>query len=69
VVLAVPVTVPYVRYSIRAAHWWLARALSGLLERSGLEKQEIDGLTVSSFTGARYRDRPHPASRSLPALA
>jgi acetyl-CoA acetyltransferase len=50
VVLAVPVTVPYVRYSIRAAHWWLARALSGLLERSGLEKQEIDGLTVSSFT-------------------
>ena len=48
--LAVPVTVPYVRYSIRAAHWWLARALSLLLKESGLGKDEIDGLTVSSFT-------------------
>ena len=45
-----PVTVPYVRYSIRAAHWWLARALSLLLKQSGLKKDEIDGLTVSSFT-------------------
>jgi acetyl-CoA acetyltransferase len=50
VVLAVPVTVPYVRYSIRAAHWWLARALSGLLKDSRLKKQDIDGLSVSSFT-------------------
>jgi acetyl-CoA acetyltransferase len=50
VVLAAPVTVPYVRYSIRAAHWWLARAFSGLLQTSGLKKDEIDGLTVSSFT-------------------
>lgn len=49
-VLAVPVTVPYVRYSIRAAHWWLARALSLLLKGSGVKKDEIDGLTVSSFT-------------------
>jgi len=46
----VPVTVPYVRYSIRAAHWWLARALSLLLKESGLEKDDVDGLTVSSFT-------------------
>jgi acetyl-CoA acetyltransferase len=50
VAVAVPVTVPYVRYSIRAAHWWLARAFSELLERSGLKKEEVDGLTVSSFT-------------------
>ncbi|MCD6040640.1 MAG: acetyl-CoA acetyltransferase [Burkholderiales bacterium] len=50
VVLAAPVTVPYVRYSIRAAHWWLARAFSFLLKNSGLKKDEIDGLTVSSFT-------------------
>jgi acetyl-CoA acetyltransferase len=49
-VLAAPVTVPYVRYSIRAAHWWLARALHALLEASRLRKEEIDGLTVSSFT-------------------
>jgi acetyl-CoA acetyltransferase len=50
VVLAAPVTVPYVRYSIRSAHWWLARAFSLLLEKSSLEKCEVDGLTVSSFT-------------------
>ncbi len=50
VVLAAPVTVPYVRYSIRAAHWWLARAFDSLLKHAGLEKDEVDGLTVSSFT-------------------
>ena len=50
VAVAVPVTVPYVRYSIRAAHWWLARALSSLLEQSKLGKEELDGLAVSSFT-------------------
>jgi acetyl-CoA acetyltransferase len=50
VVLAAPVSVPYVRYSIRSAHWWLARALSELLKTTGLGKGEIDGLTVSSFT-------------------
>jgi acetyl-CoA acetyltransferase len=50
VAVAVPVTVPYVRYSIRAAHWWLAKTFSGLLKVSGLQKQDIDGLTVSSFT-------------------
>ena len=50
VAVAVPVTVPYVRYSIRAAHWWLARALAQLLEQSGVKKDELDGLAVSSFT-------------------
>jgi acetyl-CoA acetyltransferase len=50
VAVAVPVTVPYVRYSIRAAHWWLARALSEIIHRSGLKKDDIDGLSVSSFT-------------------
>jgi acetyl-CoA acetyltransferase len=50
VAVAVPVTVPYVRYSIRAAHWWLARAFSELLKKSGLKKSDVDGLTVSSFT-------------------
>jgi len=50
VALAVPVTVPYVRYSIRAAHWWLARAFSELLKTSKLRKGDVDGLTVSSFT-------------------
>jgi acetyl-CoA acetyltransferase len=50
VAVAVPVTVPYVRYSIRAAHWWLARALAEIISRSGLKKDDIDGLSVSSFT-------------------
>jgi acetyl-CoA acetyltransferase len=50
VVVAAPVTVPYVRYSIRAAHWWLARALSEIIHRSGLQKEQIDGVSVSSFT-------------------
>src|SRR5947199_2669975 len=50
VAVAVPVTIPYVRYSIRAAHWWLARCLADLLKKSGLKKDDIDGLSVSSFT-------------------
>src|SRR5256885_3323301 len=50
VAVAVPVTVPYVRYSIRAAHWWLARCLAELLKGAGLKKSEVDGLSVSSFT-------------------
>jgi acetyl-CoA acetyltransferase len=50
VAVAVPVTVPYARYSIRSAHWWLARALSQIIQQSGLKKADIDGLTISSFT-------------------
>src|SRR5207245_10613786 len=50
VAVAVPVTVPYVRYSIRAAHWWLARCISEILKSAGLKKNAIDGLSVSSFT-------------------
>lgn len=50
IAVAVPVTVPYERYSIRSAHWFLARALAALVEGSGLPKARIDGLCVSSFT-------------------
>ena len=50
VVVTTPVTVPYVRYSIRGAHWFLAGALAELLKQSGLDKDKIDGLCVSSFT-------------------
>jgi len=49
VAIVAPVTVPYERYSIRSAHWWAARALAKLLEHSGLRKDEVDGLCVSSF--------------------
>ncbi|HVL57926.1 MAG TPA: hypothetical protein VM491_15635, partial [Burkholderiaceae bacterium] len=43
VAVAVPVTVPYVRYSIRAAHWFIARALAELLQRAQLQKSQVDG--------------------------
>ena len=49
-VVAVPVTVPYVRHSIRGAHWFIARALRDLLEGSGLAKADLEGLCLSSFT-------------------
>ena len=50
IVLAAPVTVPYERYSIRQAQWWVGTALRELVQTSGLAKQDIDGLAVSSFT-------------------
>ncbi len=50
VVVTAPVTVPYVRYSIHGAHWFLARALAELSKRAGLGKDRLDGLCVSSFT-------------------
>jgi len=50
VAIAIPVTIPYVRHSSRGAHWFAARALAELLERSGLEKRAVDGLCFSSFT-------------------
>lgn len=50
VAVAVPVTVPYVRYSIRSAHWFLAKALRGLCDGAGIGKEAIDGLCVASFT-------------------
>jgi acetyl-CoA acetyltransferase len=50
VVVTTPVTVPYVRYSIHGAHWFLAAALAELLKRAGLSKDKVDGLCVSSFT-------------------
>ena len=50
VAVCVPVTVPYVRYSTRGAHWFLGRAVRALLDASGLRKDDIDGLTVSSFS-------------------
>ncbi|WP_442594206.1 thiolase family protein [Parapusillimonas sp. JC17] len=50
VVAAAPITVPYVRYSVESAHWWLGRALRGLVQSAGIEKHDIDGMCVSSFT-------------------
>lgn len=49
VVVCAPVTVPYERYSLRSAHWFIARALKAILDRTGLARSDIDGLCVSSF--------------------
>jgi acetyl-CoA acetyltransferase len=50
VAVAVPVTVPYVRYSTHGAHWFIGRALEALVKASGIAKEQIDGLTISSFS-------------------
>lgn len=50
VAVAVPVTVPYVRYSTRSAHWFLGQAIAALVKNSGVKKEQIDGLCVSSFS-------------------
>jgi len=50
VVLAAPVTVPYVRYSQETAHWWIARGLKAALDAAGLDKSRVDGFSCSSFT-------------------
>ncbi len=50
VAVAVPVTVPYVRYSTRTAHWFIGQAIEALVEASGVAKEQVDGLCLSSFS-------------------
>src|SRR5262245_4611499 len=50
VVMCAPVTIPYRRYSTNSAHWWIGRALHELTRQAGLRPQDLDGLSVSSFT-------------------
>lgn len=50
VALVSPVSVPYQRYSIETAHWWIARALKASLDGAGLRPRDIDGFSVASFT-------------------
>lgn len=50
VVVACPVTVPYVRYSHEAAHWWIGRAVKALVDQAGIGHRDLDGLCLSSFT-------------------
>jgi acetyl-CoA acetyltransferase len=42
--------VPYQRYSTKSAHWFIGQALDALVKQSGIAKDRIDGLTVSSFS-------------------
>src|SRR6201997_467126 len=48
--MAAPVTIPYARYSIESAQWWIGRALGALVAQAGIKASDIDGLCVSSFT-------------------
>jgi acetyl-CoA acetyltransferase len=48
--VAVPVTVPYQRYSTHGAHWFLGQALQALVQEGGIAKNDIDGLCLSSFS-------------------
>ncbi|SFE27262.1 thiolase family protein [Roseivivax sediminis] len=50
VVIAAPFSTPYTRYSTETAHHWLARGLKGALDAAGLRKEDVDGLSVASFT-------------------
>lgn len=50
VVLTAPFSTPYQRYSIDTAHHWIATALRGALAEAGLQKDALDGFSVSSFT-------------------
>ncbi|MGO3741010.1 thiolase family protein [Kerstersia sp.] len=50
VAVVMPVTIPYQRFSAQTAHWWLGQALRQLVQGAGLDKNEVDGLCVSSFT-------------------
>ncbi len=50
VVLTCPVSIPYQRYSIDTAHWWIASALRETLKAAGLSPKDLDGFSVASFT-------------------
>ncbi|MFV0383148.1 thiolase family protein [Paracoccus sp. (in: a-proteobacteria)] len=50
VALVAPASVPYQRYSIETAHWWIARALRASLQAAGLRPADLDGLSMASFT-------------------
>ena len=50
VAVAVPVTVPYVRYATESAHWFIGQAIAALVRAAGIAKGDIDGLSLASFS-------------------
>ena len=50
VAAALPVTIPYERYSTHAAALVAGPRLGALIRQAGLAKTDVDGLCVSSFT-------------------
>ncbi|WP_417408039.1 thiolase family protein [Hoeflea sp.] len=49
-VVCAPVTVPYVRYSDKTAHWWTGGALAALSRQTGLGPADFDGFCFASFS-------------------
>jgi len=50
VAIAVPVTTARPRTTRRPTPWFFGQLLSDLLRQSGLQKRDIDGLTIASYT-------------------
>lgn len=50
VVLAAPVSIPYERFSPHAAQHWIGRALREVIKAAGIGKEDVDGLSVASFS-------------------
>ena len=48
--LVAPVSLDYEKFSEHDASWFFGRNLAALIEAAGLQKSDIDGLAVSSFT-------------------
>ena len=66
---ALPVTIRYRRYSTNSAHWWIGRALRELTRQAGCVRRTSTALRFRASRSAGYRNRPHPASRPVVALA
>lgn len=50
IALTRPWTEPYVRSTDRPSAWFLGRTLAGVLAGSGLDKEAVDGLTITSMS-------------------
>ena len=50
VALVAATSLPYVRRSERSAVWFIGATFARLLKSAGLQKHEIDGLAIASFT-------------------
>lgn len=50
IVVTTPVTVPYVRFSTKGAHWFIGRVVASLVNDAGIEKAAIDGLSLTSMS-------------------
>lgn len=50
VALVCPYTVDYQKHSDKQVEWFFGKALAGMLAQSRLDKSDIDGLAISSFS-------------------